>query len=78
MVLSAVSRQAAFADPSTAPAPIRGLLAKVTEGAYRITDEDVAAVALPEDEIFELVVAAAMGKAARQLAAAHAAIAEVG
>jgi predicted nucleic-acid-binding protein len=57
---------------------VRALLVKVTEHAYKVTDEDLAAVKahLAEDEIFELVIAAAMGKASRQLAAAQAAIAD--
>ena len=73
-------RRAVFEDPSNAPEAMRALLAKVSEHAYKITDEDLAAVkaVFAEDEIFELVVATAMGKATRQLAAAHAAIAEVG
>ncbi|CAN5430661.1 hypothetical protein BH11MYX1_BH11MYX1_49830 [soil metagenome] len=77
---STTARRAAFEAPSSAPDAIRALLVKVAEGAYKITDEDLVAVKalVGEDEIFELVVAAAMGKASRQLAAAEAAILEVG
>jgi hypothetical protein len=73
-------RRAAFEDPASAPEAVRALLVKVAEAAYKISDEDLAVVKahLAEDEIFELVVAAAMGKAQRQLAVARAAIAEVG
>ena len=72
------ARRAAFEDPQRAPEAVRALLVKVTEHAYKITDADLAAVKalVGEDEIFELVIAAAMGKASRQLAAAQAAIAE--
>jgi glycerate-2-kinase len=75
------ARRAAFdATGAGLPEPVRALLAKVTDHAYRITDEDVAAAKahLSEDELFELVVCASYGKAARQLAAAQAAIDEVG
>jgi hypothetical protein len=68
-------RAAAFAGTSKSP-----LLAKVAEHAYRVTDEDIAEARHQhtEDEIFELVVCAAYGKASRQLATALAAIEEVG
>jgi hypothetical protein len=77
-VSSVAARQEAFAG--TGPAVIRGLIEKVVKHAYRITDEDVTAAKqqLSEDEIFELVACAAIGTADRQLAAARAAIAEVG
>ena len=72
---SATDRAAAFAGTSGDP-----LLAKVAEHAYKVTAEDVTAAKQrrSEDEVFELVVCAAYGKASRQLAAALAAIAEVG
>lgn len=68
-------REAAFAGTSGDP-----LLAKVADEAYRVTADDIAAAKQhrSEDEIFELVVCAAYGKASRQLEAALAAIAEVG
>jgi hypothetical protein len=69
-------RRAAFdavgIDPTRAP-----LLAKVTHHAYRVVDEDVAALraaGVAEDEIFELAIAAALGQATRQRDAASAAI----
>jgi hypothetical protein len=72
---SRVDREAAFAGTSGDP-----LLTKVAEHAYEVTREDVAAAkqGRSEDEIFELVVCSAYGKAARQLAAALAMIDEVG
>jgi hypothetical protein len=53
------------------------LVAKVTRWAYKVTDEDVAAVkaeGASDDEIFELAVCAAIGEADRQLAGALAAL----
>lgn len=72
---SAADRAAAFAGTSGDP-----LLAKVAEHAYKVTAEDIAAAKQrrSEDEIFELAVCAAYGKASRQLDAALAAIDEVG
>jgi hypothetical protein len=55
------------------PPAVAALLDKVARQAYRVSDEDVAAVTtagLAEDEIFELVIAAALGQANRQLEAA--------
>jgi len=72
-------RRAAFANKDL-PATVSALVDKVVNHAYRITDEDLAAAKqhFSEDEIFELVLCAAYGQADRQLAAARAAIAEVG
>jgi hypothetical protein len=72
---SRADRDAAFAGTSGDP-----LLTKVAEHAYKVTADDIAAAkqARSEDEIFELVVCAAYGKASRQLAAAIAVIDEVG
>jgi alkylhydroperoxidase family enzyme len=64
-------RKAAFERPQ---AP---LLDKVARHAYRVTDDDIAAAkaaGLGEDEIFELVVCAALGQATRQLESALAAL----
>ena len=55
------------------------MLAKVARHAYKVTDEDVAAAlatGASEDVVFELVVAAALGQASRQLDAGLAALAE--
>lgn len=49
--------------------PLRTLIDKVAENPTRITDEDIANVEASgksEDEIFELVVCAAIGQATRQ------------
>lgn len=74
---SGQSRQSAFAGEG--PEPARPLLEKVTQHAYKITDDDIAAAkaaGLTEDEIFELVVCAAVGQANRQLESALAALDE--
>jgi|RhiMetdeSRZDD1v2_1073273.scaffolds.fasta_scaffold2574887_2 alkylhydroperoxidase family enzyme len=55
---------AAFGGPL--PEPAASYVAKVRDHSYRITDNDVTALTaagLTEDEIFELTVAAAVGKA---------------
>jgi hypothetical protein len=49
--------------------PLNTLINKVTKQAYRVIDEDIAAAkasGLSEDQIFEIVVCAAVGQAARQ------------
>jgi hypothetical protein len=59
------------------PEPLRSLVDKVAGHAYTVTDEDVAAVVatgLSEDQIFEMVVCAAIGQATRQYDAALAAL----
>ncbi len=73
---TAAQREAAFTatgvDPRAQP-----LIDKVTQHAYKTTREDVAAAkaaGLTEDQIFELVVSAALGQATRQLDAATAAL----
>jgi hypothetical protein len=72
------ARRAAFAGEG--PESIRALIEKVAQYAYKVTDEDLAAAKqhFSEDEIYELVVCAAYGRAERIHAAALAAIAEVG
>jgi hypothetical protein len=70
-------RRAAFDNAGLAE-PLRTLVRKVAEHAYRVTDEDVAAArasGLSEDQLFELVVCAAVGQATRQSDAALAALA---
>jgi len=69
-------RRAAF-DNAELAEPLRTLLAKVANHAYKITDQDIAAVrasGLDEDEVFEIVVCAAVGQATRQYEAARAAL----
>ena len=74
---STEQRRAAFDNTGVAE-PARALIDKVVRDASKVTDEDVATVkrTLPEDEIFELVVCAAIGQATRQLDAALAALDE--
>ena len=70
------ARRAAF-DNTNVPAAARELVAKVAANAWKVTDEDVAAAkqaGLSDDEIFELVVCAALGQSTRQLDAALAAL----
>ena len=69
--------RAAFANQGVAE-PARALIDKVANHAYRVTDEDIAAVKAAgssEDAVFELAVCAALGQATRQLEAALAALA---
>ena len=71
------ARREAFAG--TGPESARALIDKVTKHAYKVTDEDIAAAkaaGLSEDQIFELVVTAAIGQANRQLENALAALDE--
>jgi alkylhydroperoxidase family enzyme len=74
---SRAERRAAF-DDATFTEPLRGLISKVAKHPTQITDDDVAAVkasGLSEDQIFELVVCAAVGQATRQYQNAFAALA---
>jgi hypothetical protein len=69
---SHAARRAAF-DNQGVDAHARALVEKVARRAWTVTDEDVAATkaaGVPEDEIFELAVCAALGQATRQLDAA--------
>jgi hypothetical protein len=73
---SRAQRRAAF-DNAGLPEPLARLIDKVAKQAYKVTDEDVAAArasGLTEDQIFELVVCAAIGQATRQYDAARAAL----
>jgi hypothetical protein len=71
-------RRAAFDNSSSSMTePLRTLIHKVASGAHAVTDADVAgavATGLSEDEVFELVVCAAVGEAERQYDAARAAL----
>jgi hypothetical protein len=70
-------RRAAFDNAETAE-PVRTLIQKVALHAHEVTDDDVAAArksGLNEDQIFELVVCAAIGQANRQHDSALAALA---
>jgi hypothetical protein len=73
---SHAQRRAAF-DNAGLEEPLRTLVDKVARYAHRVTDDDfVAATAagLSENQIFELVVCAAIGQANRQCEAALAAL----
>ena len=61
-------RRAAFNNAGL-DSPLRELIDKVAHHAYTVTDQDVAvarAAGLSEDQIFEVVVCAAIGEATRQ------------
>lgn len=69
-------RQAAFNNSGLAE-PLGALVDKVALHAHRVTDEDVIsarAAGLSEDQVFEVVVCAAIGQANRQYDAALAAL----
>jgi hypothetical protein len=71
-------RRAAF-DNADLDEPTRTLVEEVAVRSYAVTDEDVAAVracGFSEDQIFELMVCAAVGAADRQYNSAMAALAE--
>ena len=57
--------------------PVNTLVGKVANSSYKVADEDIAAAkaaGLSEDQIFELVVCAAIGQATRQYDTALAAL----
>ena len=65
---SHTQRRAAFDNAGLAE-PVSTLIQKVAMHAYKVTDEDFAAArasGLSEDQIFEIVVCAAIGQATRQ------------
>jgi hypothetical protein len=73
---SRAQRHAAFANTSL-EGPVGILIENVAKHAYKVTDEMVAAArtsGLSEDQIFELVVCAALGEATRQYETALAAL----
>jgi hypothetical protein len=61
-------RRAAF-DNAGLPKPMNLLIDKVAKHTHEVTDEDIAAArasGISEDQIFEIVVCAAIGQASRQ------------
>ena len=73
---SPANRRAAFNNTGLGE-PLSTLIDKVVRHAYRVTDEDTAgaqASGLSEDQIFEIVVCAAIGQATRQYDGALAAL----
>jgi alkylhydroperoxidase family enzyme len=74
---SRAERRAAF-DNATLTEPLHGLISKVAKHPTQVTDDDIATVrasGINEDQIFELVVCAAVGQATRQYQNALAALA---
>ena len=72
-------RRAAFNNSGLAE-PAATLVDTVARYAHRVTDEDIAAAkasGLSEDQVFEIVVCAAIGEATRQYDTALAALAAV-
>jgi hypothetical protein len=73
---SHAQRRTAFDNRGLAE-PLTMLIDKVAKRAYKVTDEDIAAArasGLSEDQIFEIVVCAAIGQATRQYDTALAAL----
>ena len=73
---SRVQRRGAF-DNAGLSEPMRTLISEVAEHPTSVTDEDFAAArasGLSEDQIFEMVVSAAIGQATRQFNTAVAAL----
>ena len=73
---SHAQRRAAFDNAGLAE-PISTLVDKVARHAHKVTDRDIAAARecrLSQDQIFEIVVCAAVGQATRQYNAALAAL----
>jgi hypothetical protein len=69
-------RRAAFNNTGLAN-PLGTLVDKVAKHAYRVTDEDITAAkvsGLSEDQIFEILICAAIGEATRQYETAFAAL----
>jgi hypothetical protein len=75
-IASRAQRRAAF-DGAGLTGPVGVLVEKVCKHAHEVTDGDVAVPHgsnLGEDEVFEIVVCAAVGEAIRQLESALAAL----
>src|SRR6185437_9030749 len=75
-IASSSDRRAAF-NNSASTGPLAALVDKVARHANRITDQDISAAresGISEDQIFEIVVCAAVGQANRQFNAALAAL----
>ena len=80
-VLARAARLAGARSGAPAPAPFATYVDKVAQHAYKVTDEDIAAArasGLSEDQIFEIVVCAAIGQATRQYETALAALRAAG
>src|SRR5262249_31579631 len=65
---SHAQRRAAF-DNAGLSKPLSTLVNKVAKYAYKVTDDDIAvakASSVSEDELFEIIICAAIGEATRQ------------
>ena len=62
----------------TPPADLAALVQKIQSRAYTVTDEDLDSLrsTYNDDQLFEIIVAAAIGAASQRLAAAHKALEE--
>jgi hypothetical protein len=75
---SAEQRAGAFSNADIPP-PLRALIGKVATSPGQVTDADFAAAkasGFSEDQLFELVISAAVGESARRYEAGLAALAE--
>jgi hypothetical protein len=72
---SAERRARAFNDEGLAP-PLSTLISKVTRTPVRVGETDLAVAGCTEDEVFELVICAAVGHSTRLYEAGLAALAE--
>jgi len=68
---TAPALRAAAARGEDLPEELRELVRKIHQHAYKVTDEDLARLKLrySEDELFELIVSAAMGASLERLSA---------
>jgi alkylhydroperoxidase family enzyme len=59
----------AAADGKGVPAELQSLVEKIHQHAYRVTDEDIAALRAhySDDQLFEIVVSAALGASRKRL-----------
>jgi hypothetical protein len=76
---SAEQRARAFASDGLDPPPLGALIGKVATRPVRVTDADFAAAkaaGFSEDQLFELVICAAVGASTRMYEAGLAALAE--
>jgi hypothetical protein len=72
---AAEQRARAFNDESLVP-PVSTLISKITRTPVRVSEADLAVAGCTEDEVFELVICAAVGHSTRLYEAGLAALAE--
>ena len=71
-------RRAAFNNTDLS-GPVHALVNKVAHHAYKVTDSDIEAVkhtGISEDQLFEIIICAAVGQASRQYQSGLAALSE--